>query len=872
MVERIFPKEKFMLTKEPMGASNIYRKGARGRSMVRKRGGVALLICFIFIFISILPAHAHWLFTKDNKRVEVKEFEIRDGMVVMTLPNGLVSQLSVDQIDWELTYRYNPSLTRIDDIQGKPPLKSDEAPPTLEELKPLVKGTMSPGPSGSCIYTTAHLNSLPSSTPITIDGKLDELIYQQLVPITKFIQMKPDEGKQVSEKTEAYVFYDDENIYFAFRCYDSEPNKIIAKVENRDALRSSDRVAVLMDTFHDLRSGYIFKVNAKGIQEDAIMSESRGGGGGRFQGRMGGGLRDNSWNGVWHSAISMFDEGWMAEMAIPFETLKYPSKPVQTWGLQLGRSIARKNESSMWYPLKRFDMMMKPSKCGVLQGLSDLPHYRHLDLIPFSTFRQETSSEYLSGEERRFYNGGVDVRYSLTPNLVANLAVNPDFGQTEVDEENVRLSRWELFYPEKREFFTEGANIFKNPLQLFFSRRIGSLLPDNSEHRILFGSKITGKLGNQQIGIIETVTGETSYFDEGESYQVEGANFFVFRLQRDILQKSTIGFITVNRDQKEDADYHSQRAHGVDLNLAFGDHVRISSQVAFSFNPEDNKSLQDNLAYLASFNYNSNLLSIDITRRDIGEEFDISQIGYYPEVDRVGNELNFRFKPFIDRWGIRQLTFSAEFNQLDNHQGGLERSEWGFGFNQQWKNFWSTGIRVNSEKELYNIFYQGEELSEKTLYHLPQGIFIYLRIPQTSPVHGGFHIYMGDFIDYSDCYVGKSRSYSIDLTAKLGAKLRLGGRVNYIQEFFSNGELDEVRGLYLLRVGYNFTNKLRSRLLAQYNLETTQLTTDALVSYELTSRSGIYLGFRDRRNLGVVSDPDPEDTRLFFKFSYLISF
>jgi len=852
------------LTKETMIASNICEKG---RSIVWKRGRIPLLIGLFILFS--LPAYADWLFTKDNKKVEVTEFEIRDGMVVMTLPNGLLAQLSVDQIDWELTYRYNPSLPRIDEnLQGKPPSEIKDAPPTPKEHKPVVEGAVPTGPSGVCVYTTDHINSFPTSTPIIIDGKLDEPIYQQLVPISEFIQNKPDEGELVSEKTEAYIFYDEQNIYFSFKCYDSEPEKIVALVENRDALRSADRLALLVDTFHDLRNAYVFWVNVKNIQADATASEIRGGG------SSGGGssILDHSWNGVWQSATSRSDEGWMAEMAIPFKTIKYPSNPVQTWGLQIARVIIRKNETSFWYPHKRFETMIKPSKCGVLQGLRDLPQYRHLDLIPFTSFRQDTSSEYLSEEGRLFYNGGVDLRYNLTPNLVANLAVNPDFAQTEVDEENVSLSRWELFYPEKREFFTEGALIFNTPLQLFFSRRIGSLLPDNSEQRMLFGSKITGKLGNQQIGIIETLTGNTSYFDEGDTYQVEGANFFVFRLQRDILKKSTIGFLTVNRDQKEGLDFHPQRAHGVDLNLNFGDHVRINSQVALSSNPEDNKSFRDNLAYLASFNYDSNLFQVNLTRRDIGDEFDISQIGYYPEVDRVGNELSLGLKPFINRWGIRQLTFSGQFNQFGNHQGELERSQLGFNFAQQWKNFWTTGVRVSTEKELYYTFHQGEELSEKTLYDVPRRMFIFLHIPPTSMVTGGFHVAMGDFIDYNDCYIGKSRSYGIDLTAKLGAKLRVGGKVNYIQEFYSNGELDEVRGLYLLRVGYNFSNKLRSRLLAQYNLETTQLTADALISYELTSRSGIYLGFRNRRNLEVVSDAEPEDTRLFFKFSYLFSF
>ncbi len=203
-------------------------------------------------------------------------------------------------------------------------------------------------------------------------------------------------------------------------------------------------------------------------------------------------------------------------------------------------------------------------------------------------------SEYFSGEDRIFRNAGFDFRYNLTANLVANVALRPDFGQTEIDEENVSLSRWELFYPEKREFFTEGAQVFNTPLQLFFSRRIGAVLPDNSEHQVRFGGKVTGKVGKQQIGFIGALAGKTSYFDQGEEYNVESAGFFVFRYQRDILEKSNIGFITVNRDQERDQNFHAQRAHGVDANFNFGAHIRIISQFAFSDNPERTKTRETN--------------------------------------------------------------------------------------------------------------------------------------------------------------------------------------------------------------------------------------------------------------------------------------
>ncbi len=826
-------------------------------------------VILFFLFLTVLftlQAYADYIFTKDKKKIEVREFEIRENTIIITFPNELHTQLPFDQIDWELTCQFNSSLARLINGQCKhnSAKKNEGEKASCDQQERSCSGGMTtagPDPSGGYVYYTAHISSFQNTSPI-IDGKLDEPIYQELKPIVEFIQTAPNEGEPEIEETEAYIFYGNENIYFSFKCYDSQPDKIQAIVENRDYLRSSDRIGFMIDTFHDKRTGYMFVVNAKGIQADATCLESRG--------RHGPSSRDYNWNGVWYSATSRFEKGWILEIAIPFKTIRYPNKPVQTWGLNLGRVNPRTHEDTWWYPIQRYDRSGQPSKCGDLRGLKDLPKFRHIDFLPFTTVRQEKSSEY---KNRGFYNGGVDLKYSITPNLVANLTLSPDFSQTEVDEENVRLSRWELFYPEKREFFVEGSNIFQTPLSLFFSRRIGAQLPDNSEHRIIFGSKVTGKLGNNQIGIIETVTGDATYFEEGESYALEGANFFVFRMQRDILRKSTIGFITVNRDQKEDEyDFHSQRAHGVDVNLAFGNHIKINSQLAFSFNPGDNKNLRDNLAYLGSFNYDSNLFSFNFMRRDIGEEFEISQIGYYPEVDRIGNEFNFRFKPFINRWGIRQLTFSAELDNYDNHQGGLERSRWEFGISQQWKNFWYTGMQVSSEKEFYYIFCDGEELEEKTIYRLPKRFTFYLRIPQSSAVSGGARVSMGDYIDYDDYFVGKNRSYSISLTAKIGAKLRVGGRINYIQEYFSSGELDEVRGLYLFRVSYNFSSKLRSRFLSQYNLQYMQLTTDALLSYELTSRSGIHFGIRDRSNLGVIDDPEPEDTRVFFKLSYLISF
>jgi len=420
---------------------------------------------------------------------------------------------------------------------------------------------------------TYHITKAELDEDVIIDGLLNEYIWQNIEPITDFIQMEPFEGTPITEKTEAYIFYDDKYIYFGFKCYDSEPDKIIARLDSRDAQTNSDEVAILIDTYHDLRNGFLFSVNAAGIQTDASICESS-----RNVARRRRGweipILDLNWNGIWKSAAKRYSNGWIAEIAIPFKSLRFRPDDTKTWGFNLHRIIARKNEIANWYPVKRYDMIMKPSKAGQLNGIENVLPGRNLQFIPFAVAKGQRSSLEEIKESTFSPSFGLNVKYGITPNLTLDMAVNPDFGQTEVDVQNVRLSKFELFYPEKREFFMEGADIFNTPLQLFFSRRIGSMFPDYSEHNILFGGKITGRLGNQRIGIIETLCKETSYYDpdEDKTFNVAQTNFFVFRIQRDILKKSSIGFITVNRDQQVNEEFSPQRVHGVDLNLAFGNH------------------------------------------------------------------------------------------------------------------------------------------------------------------------------------------------------------------------------------------------------------------------------------------------------------
>ena len=223
------------------------------------------------------------------------------------------------------------------------------------------------------VQTTAiaHLRAA-----IRVDGRLDEPVWSQLAPITHFVQTQPSEGAPASEKTEAFLFYDDENLYFGFKCYDSEPHKIVARYDTHDARTWSDSINIFLDPFGDRRTGYFFSVNARGVQYDALMKEGQ--------------PFDGTWDGIWQSAARLEDWGWSAEVAIPFKSIRF--RPGQTWGLNLGRDIVRKNENDNWQIVTRFDGFMRPSKAGLLTGIENVKSGRNLELIPYFSARTRRSA------------------------------------------------------------------------------------------------------------------------------------------------------------------------------------------------------------------------------------------------------------------------------------------------------------------------------------------------------------------------------------------------------------------------------------------------------------------------------------------------
>ncbi len=714
---------------------------------------------------------------------------------------------------------------------------------------------------------------------IHVDGRLDEPVWQQIEPITGFIQTQPDEGKPATERTEVRIFYTSSKLYFGFTCFDSEPGKIVARLDAHDARTNSDSVDILLDPFGDRRTGYFFSINSRGVQFDALATESAG--------ASGFGIYDPTWDGIWESAAHIEDWGYAVEVAIPFKSIRFAptSRGDHPWGINLGREIVRKNEDDRWVFVTRFDGVMKPSKSGILNGLREVEPGRNLEMIPYIAprFRRGASDREENGNK---VEGGFDLRWGLTSNLTANLAVNPDFADTEADETNISISRFELFFPEKRKFFTEGANYFKTPGTFFFTRRVGARLPDGQPQRILFGAKLTGKVGKYNIGLLEARTAEQHARDldnPGNPIPLlsPGANFFVLRLQRDIWEKSSIGFITVNRDQKPGDIGAKQRVHAIDLNILYGPHVTWSSQVALSRNPAvptdpNGQPIPSGgwqrFAWASGFFYDSNEFSAGLGGTFLGRGFDVSAIGFEPENDRYTGFSFITWKPFLNRRGVRQLFFEWNYDAKNDTFGRIQDAGADFRFRAQFKNFWNFNASYSYDRERFNEFNTDFVALPETRVYITPRVRMELSTNENRPVWFELEFTKRKTVNFRDNYYGRQEQYEARTNLKLAGRAKLMFNGTYVREFSLAGHPLQVRRLLITRYTHQFTPKWRTRILAQFSNDKLgrNFSINSILAYDFTARSALYVGYNyQKRRPTARNDLGNE---IFVKLSYLFNF
>ncbi len=446
--------------------------------------------------------------------------------------------------------------------------------PILQALAPWLLAASVAGAvdKGHAPHAT-DVQAVRASSPIVVDGRLDDAAWRTATPATEFRQRDPDEGKPATERTELRIAYDDDALYVGARMLDREPKRIIRRLSRRDGSADADRIRLYLDPRHDHLTGVIFEVSAGNVQGDAVLFNDS--------------WDDNSWDGVWTSAVSVDGEGWTAEIRIPFSELRFPPSEHQTWGINAERYIQRKNESD-WLELVPKKESGVASRMAHLTGLDGLHPRRHLALLPYAVARSELVAPALGDPfndgSRMFGSTGLDLKYGLSSNLTLDATVNPDFGQVEVDPAVVNLGDFETFFEEKRPFFIEGSQIFGNfghngannfwgfnrsEPDLFYSRRIGrppqgeadgAFVSRPKAATILAAAKVTGKIaGGWSVGILEAVTQrESARLADGPARRTQEiepfTSYFVGRAHREI-SRGGLGVMatSVLRDFREPA-------------------------------------------------------------------------------------------------------------------------------------------------------------------------------------------------------------------------------------------------------------------------------------------------------------------------------
>ncbi len=403
------------------------------------------------------------------------------------------------------------------------------------------------------IYVVHHINPHAPA----IDGQTKDVVWKKAMFGDGFVQKDPVEGAPASEKTYFKIMYDEKNLYVLIRAYDSEPDKIACRLSRRDDIEDSDVVGVMLDSYNDKRTAFEFSLNAAGVKEDAVLTDDSDDG-------------DRSWDPVWEAHAAVDDSGWIAEMRIPFNQLRFAKNGEYHWGLEVYRYIHRKKELTEWQPIPKAASGFV-SGFGQMEGLKNISTSGRIEVLPYSvskasTYEKEAGNPFSVGRESHF-TGGLDGKIGLSGNMTMDFTINPDFGQVEADPSEVNLSAFETFFEEKRPFFIEGKNIFQFPLglgdnsfakeTLFYSRRIGrqpQYEPDLSDDAwirtpgqtsILGAVKLSGKTARGlSVGVLDAVTAEEnadiSLYGNKNRVVVEPlTNYFVGRLQKDLDEGNT---------------------------------------------------------------------------------------------------------------------------------------------------------------------------------------------------------------------------------------------------------------------------------------------------------------------------------------------
>ena len=680
---------------------------------------------------------------------------------------------------------------------------------------------------------------------IIIDGELDEPEWQQAEPVSDLTQQEPYRGEPVSERTEIRLLYDDDNLYVGVYCFDSAGAEglVVNDVRRDFSPFENDLFGLILDTFDDNRNGFLFSTNPKGAKRD---------------GQVGGDGTTNNfdWDASWEVKSKITESGWQAEMAIPFKSLRFRKGEDQIWGVNFLRRIRRKNEQAYWSPIPVPFRLNRVSMAGSLDGLKGVRQGRNLYIKPYFSAplvrRQGDDVDFVP-------DAGLDVKYGVTSGLTLDLTVNTDFAQVEADEQQINLTRFSLFFPEKREFFLENAPIFHfgktargwqgsegRELIPFFSRRIG--ISNGRLVPILGGARLSGSVGKYRLGFLSI---QADDFEETPS-----TNFSVARVRRDIFRNSDIGAIFINK-QVDGGDFN--RTYGVDANMKFFTYLDISS---FLLKTDTNGISGDEAAADVSVSWIDRFWEIETQYLTIDDNFN-PEVGFAPRrgIRKSRGRLGLHPRPGERIPRIREFRPTVEVDYITDQENLLV----------------TRNLQTSFAIELQNssTIWMGREAR-------------FERLDEPFEIRPGQMIPVGDY-DFAEyrVYFGsdKSRMFSVELRAGTGEfwngdqssyqtrvlfqpGYQFAADVSWNHSDITLPSGDFETDLLTTRLRYSFSTRMFLNALIQYNSTLKEISSNIRFNWIYQPLSDLFLVYNERRS----TNGDVLERALVAKFTYLFDF
>ncbi len=734
-----------------------------------------------------------------------------------------------------------------------PAAAAGAAQATVQSVAPTYDGPSVTAPETMARDTQGRVavRAIRLDSPLRVDGQLDEALYAA-TPITSFVQNEPNWGAEATERTEVWISFDRDNVYVSVRAWESEPERMIANEMRRDSnnILENENFAFSFDPYYDRRNGVILQFNPLGGRMDGqVTNESQ---------------YNGDWNPVWRVVVARFDGGWTGEAIVPFRSLRYRSGPAQLWGFNARRINRWKNEISYLSQTTRGqgpNGMNRMSESATLVGLDVPQASRLVELKPFAISDIVTDNNVLPRVSNDLgADVGFDFKFGITPNITADFTYNTDFAQVEADEQQVNLTRFNLFFPEKREFFLENQGLFQFggaagrgavPFA-FYSRRIG--LDAGLAVPILAGGRLTGRVGPFGIGVINVQTEEA-----GAS---PASNFSVVRLRRDILRRSSIGAMYTGKTASALGD-GGNALFGLDARFAFFQNLTVDTYWAKTETPGLSG---DDSSYRVQMQYNHDRYGLTLHRLSVGDNFN-PEMGFIFRKDFKKYFAQARFSPRprnID--AVRKVSWQGQVDYFENPFGQVEtrQTQGQFAVELQNSDIFSL---------VYNDFYDAIDQP----FRIAQGVTIPIgsynygyfvtsyTLGQQRSVAGTVSLERGSFWD-GDRTSLAFNSARVEVNARLAIEPSVSiNRVSLPHGAFSTN-------LVSSRITWGLTPLMFVSSLIQYNSSSSSVDSNVRFRWEYQPGSELFMVYNESRDTLRPGFPGTENRSFIVKINRMFRF